>query len=88
MMEGIWVREETAFSHIWVTCQRYKTANLMVEAAVHENEAYSEQFSTEKSMSTMLVSFTILCSYKISQGSWMIKISEWYGAILVLFCYG
>ena len=38
-------------------------------ATLHEGDTYPEQFSTEKSKFTTLVSFTVLCSYRISQGN-------------------
>ena len=38
-------------------------------AALHESDAYPEQFHTEKSKFTTLVGFTVVCSYRISLGN-------------------
>ena len=40
-----------------------------LSAALHESDAYPEQFHTEKSKFTALVSFTVFCSYRISLGN-------------------
>ena len=38
-------------------------------AALHESDAYPEQFCTEKSKFITLVGFTVVCSYRISLGN-------------------
>ena len=48
-------------------CEHYKASNSV--AALCESDAYPEQFHTKKSKFTALVSFTVLCSYRISLGN-------------------
>ena len=46
-----------------------KHQNFGFGAALRESDAYPEQFHTEKSKFTALVSFTVVCSYRISLGN-------------------